>query len=466
MSLVLAVAICALSSSSASAAAPPFVAFNSAQLFALQLFVAALDGQNSVPLNASACPTTFAGSVGAACNADGSITHIHLPSLQLYGQFFSDLNMFPALIYLNVSNNSIAGTADAIAGAAFLQTLDLSRNRLSGDILSLIAENLTHLVVCRLQVTEPPSAATNCFFGSVPLSETLCNPDALDPLPLCNGTDYTRLTVDVTTSSTSGATAPSTTASTLASSASVLASMSSLSSSLSTASTSVLSSTTVLASAATTTVTTAAPQIDQAVESHPLASPSISPLIVALATLASTCGLFFALAFGYCLVRRARRERLRAKRQRASRAIAPADVGDVRTDSDHSLPEPPPPMRPPTQYDNIYVPAGYVLPPAPPSAPVEQPVYDHLKLRDEAEYDAVRSSQYSNLPISAAQLNRSAYDVVSGCVPRVDEQDDDYDTAESQRARAVPDYDKLSGIFARRRAGRTNYVQCETPLDE
>ena len=124
-------------------------------------------------------------------------------------------------------------------------------------------------------------------------------------------------------------------------------------------------------------------------------------------------------------------------------------------------------MRPPTQYDNIYVPAGYVLPPAPPSAAtVEQPVYDHLKLRDEAEYDGVRSSQYSNLPISAAQLNRSAYDVVSGCVPRVDEQDDDYDTAESQRARAVPDYDKLSGIFARRRAGLTNYVQCETPLDE
>jgi hypothetical protein len=167
-----------------------FVAFNATQLAAINQFVALLYAQFFITVYPQFCPTTPSSALKFACANDGSVTHINWPDLrlnkQLPEQTASLLSQLPALVYLNLSNNGLTGDVSIIGASASLLTLDVSRNKLSGNALAYVAASLPALATCVLQDLSSAAQATNCFSPSATSEQTLCNPNHFSPLPLCN----------------------------------------------------------------------------------------------------------------------------------------------------------------------------------------------------------------------------------------------------------------------------------------
>jgi len=175
------------------------VPFNATQFSYLSLLVFSLSGTDEIPLNKSNCASpTFTGVEQIVCDETGSVTHINFNSLSLVNQLPTLFAFLPDLIYFNVSNNSLVGVTTPLSQAVNLQTLDLSRNKLYGDVLTVVEGSLHKLNVCVLNDLTP-NYFTNCFYGSDPKSDLVCNPTGLDPMPMCDGVYVPRFPNETTT---------------------------------------------------------------------------------------------------------------------------------------------------------------------------------------------------------------------------------------------------------------------------
>nr|XP_028954943.1 receptor-like protein 3 [Malus domestica] len=79
----------------------------------------------------------------AACDADGRVTHVSLPSKRLQGSISRSLGSLTHLSHLNLSHNLLSGPLEAglFLSLSRLEILDLSYNHLSGDLPSFLSSS-------------------------------------------------------------------------------------------------------------------------------------------------------------------------------------------------------------------------------------------------------------------------------------------------------------------------------------
>jgi Leucine-rich repeat (LRR) protein len=71
---------------------------------------------------------------GITCDSSGAITEISLVNNMLQGTLINDVWTLPSLVNLSLGKNQIVGTLPATLLSESLQTLDLSENKLSGEL--------------------------------------------------------------------------------------------------------------------------------------------------------------------------------------------------------------------------------------------------------------------------------------------------------------------------------------------
>ncbi|XP_057954097.1 receptor-like protein 2 [Malania oleifera] len=110
------------------------------------------------PSNANCCLWK-----GIACDHNGWVTHIWLPSRGLSGSIPPSLRNLTQLSHLNLSHNSFAGPLpdDFFSSINHLKILDLSFNRLHGELPSLVTSNGSPI---SLQILD---LSNNYFRGSL-----------------------------------------------------------------------------------------------------------------------------------------------------------------------------------------------------------------------------------------------------------------------------------------------------------
>ncbi|CAN6555976.1 unnamed protein product [Malus baccata var. baccata] len=85
---------------------------------------------------------------GIACDADGRVTHVSLPSKWLQGSVSSSLGSLTHLLHLNLSHNLLSGPLEAglFLSSSHLEILDLSYNHLSGDLPLFLSSSYIQIV--------------------------------------------------------------------------------------------------------------------------------------------------------------------------------------------------------------------------------------------------------------------------------------------------------------------------------
>ncbi|XP_048426066.1 receptor-like protein 3 [Pyrus x bretschneideri] len=124
---------------------------------------------------------------GIACDADGGVTHVSLPSKRLQGSISCSLGSLTHLSHVNLSHNLLSGTLEAGLFLSFsrLEILDLSDNLLSGELPLFLSSNYIQIVDLsnnQFNVTIPSSllqhawnlsclnVSNNHFTGQIPSS--------------------------------------------------------------------------------------------------------------------------------------------------------------------------------------------------------------------------------------------------------------------------------------------------------
>ncbi|CAN6693470.1 unnamed protein product [Malus baccata var. baccata] len=84
----------------------------------------------------------------AACDADGRVTHVSLPSKRLQGSISRSLGSLTHLSHLNLSHNLLSGPLEAglFLSLSRLEILDLSYNHLSGDLPLFLSSSYIQIV--------------------------------------------------------------------------------------------------------------------------------------------------------------------------------------------------------------------------------------------------------------------------------------------------------------------------------
>lgn len=160
----------------------------------------------TLQLNQTACPASVSPPNGrVACDFKGRITQLHLVRASLTGNLTSTISVLTDLTYLNLSDNMLVGGVRHLAALTNLETLDLSYNAISGDVLAVV-ESLPYLQSCVLQSPSPRD--TNCFSGRLEANATRCNDARLSPLNLCK--TYISRAVSTTTATTTTTTTKTT----------------------------------------------------------------------------------------------------------------------------------------------------------------------------------------------------------------------------------------------------------------
>ncbi|TQD99867.1 hypothetical protein C1H46_014480 [Malus baccata] len=85
---------------------------------------------------------------GIACDADGRVTHVSLPSKRLQGSISRSLGRLTHLSHLNLSHNLLSGPLEAglFLSLSRLEILDLSYNHLSGDLPLFLSSSYIQIV--------------------------------------------------------------------------------------------------------------------------------------------------------------------------------------------------------------------------------------------------------------------------------------------------------------------------------
>ncbi|RXH85258.1 hypothetical protein DVH24_042026 [Malus domestica] len=85
---------------------------------------------------------------GIACDADGRVTHVSLPSNRLQGSISHSLGSLTHLSHLNLSHNLISGPLEAglFLSSSCLEILDLSHNFLSGELPLFLSSSYIQIV--------------------------------------------------------------------------------------------------------------------------------------------------------------------------------------------------------------------------------------------------------------------------------------------------------------------------------
>ncbi|XP_057954862.1 tyrosine-sulfated glycopeptide receptor 1-like isoform X2 [Malania oleifera] len=149
------------------------------------------------PSNANCCLWE-----GIACDPNGWVTHIWLPSRGLSGSIPPSLTNLTQLSHLNLSHNSFAGPLpdDFFSSLNHLKILDLSFNKLHGELPSLVTSNGSPI---SLQILD---LSSNYFQGSLfqsPFLQAAWNLSSLNvsnndfvgliPSSICSNSNLVRL---------------------------------------------------------------------------------------------------------------------------------------------------------------------------------------------------------------------------------------------------------------------------------
>ncbi|CAN6558932.1 unnamed protein product [Malus baccata var. baccata] len=99
---------------------------------------------------------------GIACDADGRVTHVLLPSKRLQGGISCSLGNLTHLSHLNLSHNLLSGPLEAglLLSLSRLEILDLSYNLLSGEVPLFLSSSYIQIV----------DLSNNQFNGTIPSS--------------------------------------------------------------------------------------------------------------------------------------------------------------------------------------------------------------------------------------------------------------------------------------------------------
>jgi hypothetical protein len=476
--------------------AGPFVSYNQTQFSALTQFLTLLDVSSVVTPAQNSCDTNFTNVEQFICNMQGSLTHINLPDSSLYGTLPDLFGYWPALSYLDISNNYVQGSVAPLAKATSLWFLDLTHNQLYGDIMTIVQNDMPYLGYCYLQVLTPVEFVTNCFFGELPQNTSVCNAlDLLSPLALCNGTYYTRFPGD---------TYPPTPIAT--------SSLSTTNGSSSGDGATGVSNTTAMGITGQTAVEQQHVFTDAMVALVAGGLGNFTTGTVAAITGVSVCSLCLLVFACYAIIR----SRVRARRQQRPKFSVSAhnsgrnllemksardavEIDNVVTDPDCAsgsepmpatdsytvvLPAPSPLVMPPARVSSsaaaaslIGAEAIYTPAPLPPAALNEssssngasggdgEPAYQAVRIRRSESYDSVQQmaaaaaaasaprltakTEYANVPVVAP----NNYDILPE--PRRD----DESSENSARRRRKPNYDRLQTMNAQRKLAAANYEQ-------
>ncbi|XP_057454974.1 tyrosine-sulfated glycopeptide receptor 1-like [Lotus japonicus] len=103
---------------------------------------------------------------GVTCDGDQRVTHLLLPSRGLFGVISPSLTNLAALSHLNLSHNRLSGNLQSqfFSLLNHLLVLDLSYNRLSGELPPFVADNSTSVVIQEVDLS------SNLFNGTLPSS--------------------------------------------------------------------------------------------------------------------------------------------------------------------------------------------------------------------------------------------------------------------------------------------------------
>nr|XP_028944505.1 receptor-like protein 3 [Malus domestica] len=85
---------------------------------------------------------------GIACDADGRVTHVSLPSKRIQGSISHSLGILTHLLHLNLSHNLLSGPLEAglFLSSSRLEILDLSYNLLSGKLPLFLSSSYIQIV--------------------------------------------------------------------------------------------------------------------------------------------------------------------------------------------------------------------------------------------------------------------------------------------------------------------------------
>ncbi|CAN6555978.1 unnamed protein product [Malus baccata var. baccata] len=85
---------------------------------------------------------------GIACDADGRVTHVSLPSKRIQGSVSGSLGSLAHLSHLNLSHNLLSGPLEAglFLSSSRLEILDLSYNLLSGELPLFLSSSYIQIV--------------------------------------------------------------------------------------------------------------------------------------------------------------------------------------------------------------------------------------------------------------------------------------------------------------------------------